>query len=228
LLPFFELLDYSRRQQNIFAAIWPMPVSGWANFLAPLFHCSSYQGVFVQPNQTWINSYYVGAATVALGFGALWQRGRHRYVWPLALLAGLCLVLALGEASPIYVWLARHFDFVSLMRYPIKFVILPVFLLPLRPALASALEGWSVAPVTTMSMTMAMTPGHCQTAQHAAHHPAETVAAGSSCAQHCTVPLAHPLPPIAAAPGGQIRASRQLLFQASISLRPPLPPPRTA
>jgi len=138
LLPFFELLDYSRRQQNIFAAIWPMPVSGWANFLAPLFHCSSYQGVFVQPNQTWINSYYVGAATVALAFGALWQRGRHRYVWPLALLAGLCLVLALGEASPIYVWLARHFDFVSLMRYPIKFVILPVFVLPLLAAFALA------------------------------------------------------------------------------------------
>jgi len=60
LLPFFDLLDYSRRQQDISAAMWPMPATGWANFIVPLFHCRSYQGVFMQPNQFWTNSYYTG------------------------------------------------------------------------------------------------------------------------------------------------------------------------
>ena len=176
LLPFFELLDHSRRQQNIFAGTWPMPVSGWANFLAPLFHCFSFQGVFMQPDQMWVNSYYVGAATVALAFGALWQRGRHRYVWPMALLSGFCLVLALGEASPIYVWLVHHFDFVSLMRFPIKFVILPVFALPLLAALALAKVSfgpaappangrlWGAITLAVAAAILALTiwPGHSE------------------------------------------------------------------
>ena len=134
LLPFFELLDYSRRQQSIFAATWPMPVDGWANFLVPLFQCRSYQGIFMQPDQMLINSYYVGVVTVVLALGAAWPGRLHRYFWPMALLAALCLVLALGSATPVYTWLARHFAVVGLMRFPIKFVILPLFALPLLAA----------------------------------------------------------------------------------------------
>jgi hypothetical protein len=136
LLPFFELVDYSRRQQGVFASTWPMPVSGWANFLVPLFQCRSYQGVFMQSNQMLINSYYVGVATVVLAAGALWPGRKHRYLWPMALLTVLCLVLALGEATPVYRWLAHHFAVVGLMRFPVKFVILPVFVLPLLAAFA--------------------------------------------------------------------------------------------
>ena len=140
LLPFFDLLDYSRRQQDISAGMWPMPATGWANFFVPLFHCRSYQGVFMQNNQFWTNSYYTGAATAVLALGALW-RARCGRVWLLAALASLALVLALGEATPVYGWLSGHVSAISLMRFPIKFVILPVFVLPLLAA--SALSGKS-------------------------------------------------------------------------------------
>ena len=133
LLPFFDLLDYSRRQEGISAALWPLPPTGWANFFAPLFHCRSYQGVFMQDNQYWINSYYVGVATVVLALGTMW-RIRQGRVWLLAALAGSCLILALGDATPVYGWLSRHVGVVSLVRFPIKFVILPVFILPLLAA----------------------------------------------------------------------------------------------
>jgi hypothetical protein len=133
LLPFLDLLDYSRRQEGISATLWPMPLTGWANFFVPLFHCHSYQGVFMQDNQSWINSYYVGVATLVLALGTMW-RARQGRVWLLAALAGSCLILALGDATPVYGWLSRHVGVVSLMRFPIKFVILTVFVLPLLAA----------------------------------------------------------------------------------------------
>ena len=136
LLPFFELLDYSRRQQEISASMWPMPPTGWANFLVPLFRCVSHQDAFTQVNQLWINSYYVGVATLVLALGALWLARRRQYVWPMALLILLCLVLALGGATPVYGWLARHFNVVGMIRFPVKYVILPVFALPLLAAFA--------------------------------------------------------------------------------------------
>jgi len=142
LLPFFDLLGYSRRQQDISAGMWPMPATGWVNFFVPLFHCRSYQGVFMQNNQFWTNSYYTGVATVVLALGALWRARRGR-VWLLAVLASLALVLALGDATPVYGWLSGHVSAISLMRFPIKFVILPVFVLPLLAA--SALSGESSA-----------------------------------------------------------------------------------
>ena len=133
LLPFLDLLDFSRRQEGISATLWPMPPSGWANFFVPLFHCRSHQGVFMQDNQFWINSFYLGVATLVLALAAI-GRLQQGGVWWLAGLAGSCLILALGDATPVYGWLSRHVGVVSLMRFPIKFIILPVFILPLLAA----------------------------------------------------------------------------------------------
>jgi hypothetical protein len=133
LLPFFDLLGGSRHQENIFSALWPMPATGWLNFFVPLFRCHSYQGVFMQDNQFWTSSYYIGVTTVALAFWAMW-RARQATAWLLATLTLFCLILALGDATPIYHWLSRHVSVIGLMRFPIKFVILPVFALPLLAA----------------------------------------------------------------------------------------------
>ena len=133
LLPFLDLLDYSRRQESIPATDWPLSLTGWANFFTPLFHCHSYQGVFMQDCQSWINSYYVGVATVVLALGAMWRVRRGR-VWLLAALTWFCLILALGDATPVYGWLSRQVSVIGLIQYPIKFVILPVFILPLLAA----------------------------------------------------------------------------------------------
>lgn len=138
LLPFFELLQHSNRQENFESALWPMPATGWANFLVPLFHCApSFHGVYAQPNQSWTYSYYVGVFTVALAGWAVW-RARDARVAVLAALTLLMLVLALGRATPLYDWGARHIPVVRLMRFPVKFVILPVFTLPLLAAIGLA------------------------------------------------------------------------------------------
>ncbi|HTY88746.1 MAG TPA: hypothetical protein VMB80_14860 [Candidatus Acidoferrum sp.] len=147
LLPFFDLLDHSRRQQEISATLWPMPLTGWANFFVPLFRCRSYQGVFMQDGQSWTNSYYVGVATVMLALVTLW-RVRQRRIWLPTALIGLSLILALGEATPVYNWAARHVSAIGLMRFPIKFVILPVFLLPLLAA-----QGLAQMPMEAGSRT---------------------------------------------------------------------------
>jgi hypothetical protein len=148
LLPFFDLLDYSRRQEGISAALWPMPVTGWANFFVPLFHCRSYQGVFMQDQQSWVNSYYVGVTTVVLALWTMW-RLRCGRVWLLTALTLPCLVLALGDATPVYGWLSRHVSVIGLMRFPVKFVILPVFVLPLLAAYGLAEKSRETGRETT-------------------------------------------------------------------------------
>jgi hypothetical protein len=155
LLPFFDLLAASRQQQDISAADWPMPVTGLVNFFVPLFHCHSYQGVFMQDNQSWINSYYVGVATIVLAIGAICLVSDGRIRW-LAVLTVFCLVLAVGEATPVYGWLSRHISVIGMIRFPVKFVILPVFALPLLASLILSKKiihtGNKFAPQTLVSI----------------------------------------------------------------------------
>jgi hypothetical protein len=133
LLPFFDLLAHSHRQGNLNTMQWSMPPTGWLNFLLPLFRCRFDQGVFMQDNQYWTSSYYVGVITVALSLWAAWRVRRGR-VWLLSALTLLCLILALGAATPVYNGLSRFIGVLNLMRFPVKFVILPVFALPLLAA----------------------------------------------------------------------------------------------
>ncbi len=138
LLPFFELLQNSNRQENFNAAQWAMPVTGFGNFLAPLFRCENpYGGVFLQHNQYWTTSYYVGITTIALALVAFSRQGNWR-VWLLGVVVVLGLLLALGDATPIYKWATRAISVLSVMRFPVKFVILPAFILPLLAAFAVA------------------------------------------------------------------------------------------
>jgi hypothetical protein len=138
LLPFLDFLSHSNRQENFNATDWPMPVTGWVNFLAPLFHTRSvFQGVFLQENQNWTSSYYVGVLTVALAAWAVWRvRGTRTRL--LVVMTLFCLVLAMGDATPVYSWLRHHVSVIGLIRYPVKFVILPVLALPLLAAFALA------------------------------------------------------------------------------------------
>jgi hypothetical protein len=135
LLPFLDLLHHSERVGNYFASDSPMPPTGWVNFLVPLFRDISSQGVFFQRGQYWIPSYYTGVITVALAAIALWRRPRLE-IWLLFIPGAVCFVLAFGNATPIYTWLAAHVGIVGLIRFPAKFLILPVFVLPLMAAFA--------------------------------------------------------------------------------------------
>jgi hypothetical protein len=144
LLPFLELLAHSHRGGRFGADSWAMPLWGWANFLVPLFHCfKSHQGVFAQYGQYWVSSYYVSVLVLGLALWAVWRAGRRR-VWLLSAAAMLSLALALGEAGRLYAWLAQVFPPLGLMRFPIKFVVLPVFIFPLLAALG--VKHWTAAP----------------------------------------------------------------------------------
>ncbi|GDY22637.1 hypothetical protein LBMAG56_39840 [Verrucomicrobiota bacterium] len=139
LLPFLELLGASQRGSGGYAGSeWPMPAWGWANLLVPLFRAfPSHHGVFAQTTQHWTSSYYAGIGVLVL---ALWAavRVRDRRAWLLAIITATSLLLALGDAGYLYDWVHRVFPAIEVMRYPVKFVLLADFALPLLAALGVA------------------------------------------------------------------------------------------
>lgn len=141
LLPFLDLLRHSHRDTQFATGAWAMPPWGWANLLVPQFHMNrSGAGLIYQPHQYWTSSYYPGGAVLALGLWAAvrWRQPRAFLLTSLLLLS---LVLALGDAGGIYLWIRQAVPAANFMRFPIKFVVVAAFLLPLLAALA--VEDWS-------------------------------------------------------------------------------------
>lgn len=131
LIPFVDLLRYSQRDTHFASAAWSMPGTGWANLLIPVFHCfSGTQGVFFQYEQWWTSSYYVGTATLIVAAGACWRLRSRQIAW-LVLVALLGLLLPLGENGGLYPLLKTLFPALGFVRFPVKFVVLLVFALPL-------------------------------------------------------------------------------------------------
>ncbi|HZQ45490.1 MAG TPA: YfhO family protein, partial [Verrucomicrobiae bacterium] len=139
LLPFLDLLSHSQRSASFGDSQWSMPPGGWANYLVPLFHCApGAQNVYSQDDQYWTASYYLGVGTVALALVALW-RVRNRRMWILAGLAVFGLTMALGDAGRVYPVVKKLLPVIGFMRFPIKFVVLVTFVVPL---LAAQALGW--------------------------------------------------------------------------------------
>jgi hypothetical protein len=134
LLPFWDLLVHSQRDRNFGAAMWPMPMWGLGNFFVPLFFSFPWaQNVFFQYDQYWTASYYVGVGTVTLAILAL-AKLRSARTWWLGLMLVVSLVLAMGDNGLLYAWLKKLVPALGFMRYPIKFVVLAVLILPVLAA----------------------------------------------------------------------------------------------
>ena len=134
LLPFIELLKYSDRDAGFSDSDWAMPLSGPANFLVPPFHCqTTSEGIFVQFSQYWTPSHYAGVAVLAFALAGAW-RGRNRVAWLMTAAAGFSILLALGPHGFLYPAIKKIFPQIGFMRYPIKFVTLTMFALPLLAA----------------------------------------------------------------------------------------------
>jgi hypothetical protein len=135
LLPFLELAKHSQRDAAYSSTLgWAMPLSGLANFLAPLFHCyPAGQGLFVQYDQYWVASYYSGAGLLLLAAAGVWG-ARNRRVWLLAGAGILSVWMALGDKGHLYSWVKAALPALGMLRYPIKFVVLAVFTIPLLAA----------------------------------------------------------------------------------------------
>ena len=134
LLPFFEFLTHSQRGTNYGTSEWSMPPSGLANLLVPLFYSfKTPAGPYMQHSQSLVSSYYLGIGTLALGLFAVCRLRE----WKIGLLGGiaaLSLILALGDAGYVYGLLRRILPQMGFMRYPIKFVMLASFAVPLLAA----------------------------------------------------------------------------------------------
>ncbi|MEY2408240.1 MAG: hypothetical protein QOF48_910 [Verrucomicrobiota bacterium] len=138
LLPFLDLMVHSQRDQKFGTDVWAMPSWGWANLLVPLFRCTaSAVGVYSQDAQQWTSSYYAGIGILALAIlGATRGRDRRVLVLVTAVLAGL--VLALGSAGGLLTLLKKIIPGLGVVRFPIKFVVIPIFAMPLLAAMAVA------------------------------------------------------------------------------------------
>ena len=135
LLPFRDLVAHSDRDTSYGEAdAWPLPAWGWANLIVPQFHAvQSLLDTYHLADQYWTKSYYVGTGVLVLAFVGAW-RGRP---WQARWLAGaalLGLVLAAGHKGFLYPWLKSVVPAIGFARYPVKFIALPVFALPLLAA----------------------------------------------------------------------------------------------
>ncbi len=138
LLPFFDLLANSHRSADTGGAKWAMPGWGWANLFVPLFH--TYKGpqdVVFQHEQAFMTSYYPGIAILVL---AVWGAWRVRTMREIALLALLILsyVLALGPHGHLFTLIKHAFPGIGFARFPVKFVLLATFVVPLLAGIALA------------------------------------------------------------------------------------------
>ncbi|MGA2244186.1 MAG: YfhO family protein [Verrucomicrobiota bacterium] len=172
LLPFLDLVAHAQRESGYTDLRWSMPASGLANFLVPMaFGSTATEGIFFQHGQYWTSSYYlgIGALWLALiavaGLPDLWQtirgdqpgrvagtRAGELYrelccqrIWLLAVLSLVALLCALGENTPFYPLLRKLIPQLSFMTYPVKFVMVVVFAVPLLAAHVLAALG---APVS--------------------------------------------------------------------------------
>ena len=134
LAPFLDLAAHSQREQGFADARWSMPGWGWANFLVPMVFGNTWgQHLFFQYGQFWTSSYYLGLTTLLAGALGLWMV-RSRRVWLLTGVAVVAVLLAGGESNPFARYARRLIPQLTLMTYPVKFLLLLVFAAPLLAA----------------------------------------------------------------------------------------------
>lgn len=157
LLPFFDLLQYSHRGQDYAGDRWALPGTGWANFLVPLFYTFKIgPGVYMQPGQGAITSYYAGIGVFAFAIVAL-IRGRSWSIWLTGIGVVLCLILSLGEAGHLLPTVKKVFPLLGIMRYPVKFMYPICFALPLLAGFgvheAMRRDSGRCSPIRTLVLT---------------------------------------------------------------------------
>jgi hypothetical protein len=136
LLPFLDLAAHAQRANGYADMHWSMPGWGWANFLVPMtFGSTSTEGVFFQWGQYWTSSYYLGIGALWLALLALLGVSERR-VRLLGTAAAIALLLAFGENTPVYPALRKLIPELSLVTYPIKYVLVIAFVAPLLAAFA--------------------------------------------------------------------------------------------
>lgn len=148
LLPFLDFLRHANRNAGFSASSWAMPLSGLANFFLPAFAMrEGAPGILSQPGQFWTSSYYVSLPLLVLALVAA-ASNRRLVVRGLAIVAVAGLVLALGDNGLVYRWLRQASGLLGWVRFPVKWVVVTTFCLPLLAAHAFAGLSPGTAPWT--------------------------------------------------------------------------------
>lgn len=143
LWPFLDLTRISQRHRDFGNSTWSMPIWGWASFLAPKFFTYVLSSdVRFQYEQLWTSSYYLAIPVTLFGVIAScrWrlQNPRERALIVLGLIS---ILLALGPEAQVYTFFKSIIPGLGLIRFPIKFVVLTMFILPLLAASVLARDG---------------------------------------------------------------------------------------
>ena len=138
LLPFLDLVAHAQRATGYTDLRWSLPGWGWVNLLVPMaFGSTVTEGIFFQHGQYWTSSYYLGLGTLWLAVLAA-PCVRDRRVWLLAGAGIVALLCAFGENTPLYPLLRKLVPQLSFITYPVKFIMVAVFVAPLLAAFALA------------------------------------------------------------------------------------------
>ena len=144
LLPFLDLAAHSQREQGFADTRWSMPARGWANFFVPMVFGNTWrQNLFFQYGQYWTTSYYLGVGTILVALIALFGRRTWR-VWFLTAVTAVGFILAGGDNNAPSRLARSLVPQLSLMTYPVKYVMLMVFATPLLAAFG--LRYWRSRP----------------------------------------------------------------------------------
>ncbi len=136
-IPFLELLRYSQRGPAYDSGTWALSWSGFGNFVVPFFHTfQSRDGIFFQPNQQWITSYYPGATVLFLA-GICLQKDRSASVRILGIVGVISCWVSLGPAGGLYSLLRRLLPAFGAMRFPIKCIVPALIALSLLAGLGA-------------------------------------------------------------------------------------------
>jgi hypothetical protein len=147
LLPFFELLKWSHRDAAFATQKWQLPLWGWGNFLVPLYNAfETPSGQYYQYDQGFLSSIYLGGVAVAFMLVALFRWPDVR-VWVLFLVGAFSLTMAFGDQTPVFSTVRDVIPFFGIARFPVKFVFVLAFVVPL-------LAGCGLAAVVRSRLTI--------------------------------------------------------------------------
>jgi hypothetical protein len=131
LVPFFDLLQMAHRETSFGTAKWQLPLWGWANFLVPLYNAfQAPSGQFYQYDQGFLSSVFLGGVAVTFALVGVFRWPDLR-VQVLLVLAALSVVMAFGDQTPVFRAIRDAVPLVGLARYPVKFLFVLAFVMPL-------------------------------------------------------------------------------------------------
>lgn len=129
LLPTLELIANSaRRKEGIdysIAMLHSIGMSNLLSFISPVLYKAKFDLVAGEYLQ-WDTTMFIGIAGITLAMFGLFSRAQRRNVILSVVLILTGILLAMGNKTPVYPWLYRHFFIFHTMRYPVQYAYFSV------------------------------------------------------------------------------------------------------